>query len=152
LGAIAVSARRHAMLNDNAVMREPMTLEDHHSSRMIASPFRLLDCSVMVDGAGAVVVTSAERARDLPHLPISVLGIAGHASHLHSGQMTSFEDLHIGETAERALGSAGVALPDVDLVEIHDAFTISTMVYLEEIGFCGRGEGSAYALEGNLDL
>src|SRR5262249_30502868 len=60
--------------------------------------------------------------------------------------------LHIGETAERALGSAGVALPDVDLVEIHDAFTISTMVYLEEIGFCGRGEGSAYALEGNLDL
>ncbi len=152
LGAVAVSARRHAMLNENAVMRKPMTLEDHHTSRMIATPLRLFDCSSMVDGAGAMVLTTEERARDLPHPQVSVLGLAAHMSHSNSSQISSFEELRIREVADRALGEAAISLSDVDVAEIHDAFTISTLLYLEEIGFCGRGEGSAYALEGNLDL
>ena len=152
LGAVAVSARKHAMLNENAVMRKPMTLEDHHASRMIATPLRLFDCSSMVDGAGAIVLTRQERARDLAHRPVTVLGLAAHMSHSNSSQFSSFEELQIEDVATRALRQAGVTLDDVDVAEIHDAFTISTLLYIEEIGFCGRGEGSAYALEGNLDL
>ena len=152
LGAIACSARRHAALNDNAVRRTPFTLQEYLASRMVASPLRLLDCSTMVDGAGAVAVTSSERARDRPHRPVHVTGFASRTSHRTVGQFVDFDALEIHEVGRRALGQAGVTLADVDVAEIHDAFTLSTLVYLEELGFCKRGEGGAYALDGKIDL
>jgi len=152
LYAVAASARRHAARNPNAARREPFTLEEYRASRMIATPLRVLDCSTMVDGAGAVVVTSAQRARHLPHRPVTVLGLAARMSHRNLNQFPGFDELGIGAVGERALKMAGVTLADVDVAEIHDAFTISTLVFLEELGFCRRGEGGAYAREGHLDL
>jgi acetyl-CoA acetyltransferase len=152
LGAIALSARRHALLNPNAVMRKPLDMETYLASRPIADPLKLLDCSVMVDGAGAVVITSLDRARDLPHAPILLTGAAMRASHRNVGQFPDFPDLGIRALAAQALSRAGVTLKDVDVATIHDAFTISTLVYLEEVGFCERGEGGDYVAEGNIDL
>jgi acetyl-CoA acetyltransferase len=152
LGAIACSARRHALLNPNAVMKKPMDMATYLAARLIADPLRLLDCSVIVDGAGAVVLTCLDRARDLPHAPVSLLGWAMRASHRNVGQFPDFPDLRIGETAQHALGQAGIALADVDVAAIHDAFTITTLVFLEELGFCQRGEGGDYVLAGHIDL
>ena len=152
LGAIACSARRHAILNTNAVMRKPMDMNAYLQSRPIADPLKLFDCSVMVDGAGAVVLTRLEQARDLSHKPVVLLGSAVRASHRNVGQFPDFPELGIREIADTALRQAGVSLADVDVATIHDAFTISTLVYVEEIGFCGRGEGGDYVTEGNIDL
>ncbi|HSV83360.1 MAG TPA: thiolase family protein [Ramlibacter sp.] len=152
LGAVAVSARRHAALNPNAAKREPMTLDDYFRSRMIASPLRLLDCSIGVDGAGALVVTSAERARDLRNRPVVLKGAAQYASHRNIGQFPGFDGLGIRQVGQRALAEAGVALEDIAVATIHDAFTIVTIVFLEELGFCKRGEGSDYVVGGHIDL
>lgn len=152
LWAVAASARRHAARNPNAARRELFTFEEYLASRMIATPLRVLDCSTMVDGAGAVVITSATQARHLPHPSAVVLGLAAQMSHRNVNQFPGFAELTIGPVGERALKHAGLGLEDVDVAEIHDAFTLSTLVFLEELGFCGRGEGGPYALEGNLDL
>jgi acetyl-CoA acetyltransferase len=152
LGAVAASARRHAALNDNAVRRTPFTMEEYLASRMISTPLRLLDCSTIVDGAGAIVVTTQDRARDLRQRPVTVMSVESHLSHRNVGQFTSFDDLRIREVGARALGRAGVGLDDVDVLEVHDAFTMSTLLYIEELGFCRRGEGSEFALGGGLDL
>jgi acetyl-CoA acetyltransferase len=152
LGAIAVSARRHASMNENAYRRTPFTLDEYFDSRMVSTPLRLLDCSTMVDGAGAIVVTSLDRAHDMATSAVEVRGVASYMSHRDVGQFRSFDDLHVAEVGRRALEQADLKLADVDVAEIHDAFTISTLVYLEELGVCGRGEGSDYALAGGLDL
>jgi acetyl-CoA acetyltransferase len=152
LAAIAMSARRHAALTDNAFRREPFTLDDYLASRMISTPLHLLDCSTIVDGAGAIVVTTADRARDLPHPPVNVLSVASHLSHRNVGQFRSFDELEIADVATRLFERAGLTVDDVDVAEIHDAFTISTLLYLEELGFCKRGEGGDYAASGQIDL
>lgn len=151
-GAVALAARRHAALSDNAVMRTPMTMDDYLSSRPIASPIKLLDSSVIVDGGGAVLVASAEVARDLDATPIVVRSSAMNSSHRNIGQFPGVEALGIGEVGARALAQAGLQLDDVDLLQVHDAFTISVIVFLEELGFCPRGAGGDYALAGNLEI
>jgi acetyl-CoA acetyltransferase len=148
---VAASARRHAALTPNAVRRTPFTIDEYRASRMIATPLRLFDCSTMVDGGGALVITSADRARDLRHDPVSVLGVAAQMTHRNAGEFPGFDELGIGAVGRRALGMAGVEIGDVDVAEIHDAFTISTVVYLEELGFCARGETGAHAAGGHLD-
>jgi acetyl-CoA acetyltransferase len=152
LGAVAVSARKHAAMNPNAHMREPITIEDHQRSRLIASPLRLLDCSLISDGGGAVVVTSVERARDLRKTPISILGFAMKSTHKIVSQAPGLEDLALWEVGRRIFQQSGLTLRDVDVAEIHDAFTISTVLALEGFGFCARGEGGPYAAEGKLEL
>lgn len=152
LAGVALSARRHALLNPNALMRKPLDMDTYLASRMISDPLRLLDCSPMVDGGGAVVVTSLERARDLPHPPVTLLGGAVRASHRNVGQFPDFDDLRLGDVTRRALERAQLSLDDVDVAMLHDAFTISTIIFLEELGFCGRGEAGAYIRAGNIDL
>jgi acetyl-CoA acetyltransferase len=151
-GAVAMSARRHAALTGNAVMQTPMTMEDYLSSRPIASPIKLLDSSVIVDGAGAVVVASADVARDIGAVPVTVRSSAMNSSHRNIGQFPGIAELGIEEVGARALAEAGLRLSDIDLLQVHDAFTISVIVFLEELGFCARGQGGEYALDGNLDL
>ena len=152
LGQVAMSARRHASLNDNAYRRDPFGIDEYLASRMISSPLRLLDCSTMVDGSGAVVVASVTRARQLKRRPVEVLSVGSHLSHRNVGQFRGFEELRIAEVGATVLRRAGLTVADVDVAEIHDAFTISTLLYVEELGLCGRGECGDYAAGGGLDL
>ena len=152
LGAVAISARQHAALNPRAQMQKPMTMADYMSARPIADPFGLLDCSVMSDGAGAVALTTVERARDLRTTPVRVLGFGGKATHKNVNQMPDLGDLGLKPAGDLALARAGLGIADADFCCIHDAFTISTILGAEALGLCGPGEGGPYAAAGKLDL
>lgn len=151
LGAVAVAQRQWAMLNERAQMRTPMTLDDHQASRFIAEPLRLYDCCLVSNGAVAVVVTSAERARSLRQPPVHVLGV-GQASPGDSGRSDRQPWTQTGATASgrQALGRAGVALADVDVLELYDCYTYTVLVSLEDYGFCGKGEGGDFVADGKL--
>ena len=153
-GAVAVACREHALLNDNALMKKPMTLEDHRNSRMIADPFRLLDCSLESDGGAAVVVSAAECAADLRHRRVFIAGVAvGHpdspASITQRPDMTS---LGLAKAAPRAFAMAGVTPADMQVAEIYDCFTYAVIRQLEDMGFCKKGEGGPFVADGRLAL
>ena len=141
LAEIAVSTRKWAQLNPKALMRDPMTFDDYHDSRWITWPFHLLDCCLVTDAGAAVVITSAERARDLPKRPVWVL--AGAESHDHAiiSQMPDLTSTVSRVTGPAALQAAGVTHDDIDLTMVYDSFTYTTLVTLEGLGFCGPGEG-----------
>lgn len=152
LGAIAIATRRHAARRSNSVRRDLITLDDYLASRMISSPLRLLDCSTVTDGAGALVIASGEIAGSCPHPPVVMRGTTLQASHRNVGQFTSFDDLRIRPMVQRCLQAADRTLADVDVALVHDAFTLSTALFLEEAGFCGRGEAGDYVRDGHIDL
>jgi acetyl-CoA acetyltransferase len=144
LAEIAVATRAWATLNPKALMREPITINDVLSSRMISWPFNLLDCCLVTDAAGAVVLTSMERARDLPRTPIAVLGFG--EGHDHS-MISQMPDLTHGPgriSAPSAFSMAGVKHDDIDVVEVYDSFTYTVLLSLEDLGFCAKGEGGAF--------
>lgn len=151
LGAVAVATRAWAAMNPLAQLRTPITVEDHQASRMVNDPLHLLDCCLVSNGGIAVVVTSAERAADLAHPPVHVRGWAqAHPGHLM--ERGSGFGLVIGavRSGPAALAMAGVSLSDVDVREIYDCYTYTTLVSLEDYGFCGKGEGGALAESGAL--
>ena len=151
-GEIAVAMREHAMRNDNALMRKPMTLADHRNSRMIADPFRLFDCSLESDGGAAVVVSAAQRARDLKQRPVYISGVAtGHPDSPASiTQRPDIAALGLGKAAPRAFQMAGVSHDDIDVAEVYDCFTYAVLRQFEEMGFCTRGEGGPFVADGRL--
>ncbi|MBL8386012.1 MAG: thiolase family protein [Burkholderiales bacterium] len=153
-GEVAVACREHAILNGNAVMRKPITLEDHRNSRMIADPFRLLDCSLESDGGAAVVVSAAERAADLRHRRVFIAGVA--AGHPDSpGSITQRPDitsLGLAKAAPRAFRMAGVTPADIDVAEVYDCFTYAVIRQFEDMGFCAKGEGGPFVSGGRLRL
>ncbi len=155
LGAIAVAMRKHAQLNDNAVMcGKPLTLAEYLASPMITDPYRLFDCCLETDGAAAVVVTSAERARDLAQPPVEILSVAS-AQPYPADEITNRKDIfRTGLTiaAPEAFARAGVAPADVDFAEIYDCFTFEVLQQIEESGFCKRGEGGAFVEGGRIEL
>ena len=145
LGEIAVTCRRHAQLHDNAMMQKPMTLDDHQQSRMIADPLRLFDCCLESAGAAAVIVSSAEHARDLRHAPIYIAGVAeGHPDSPSAiTQRPDLTRLGLAKAAPKAFAMAGVSHADIDVAEIYDCFTYVVLCQLEDLGFCAKGEGGA---------
>lgn len=151
---VAVACRNHALLNDNAIMTKPITVEDHHASRMIADPFRLLDCSLEGDGGTAIVVSAAEAARDAPQPPVLVLGVAEGHPHQPSTitQRADMTEVGLAKAAPRAFGMAGVTPADIDLVQIYDCFTWVVLCELEDMGFCPKGEGGRFVEDGKLRL
>ena len=153
-GAVAVACRAHALLNGNAIMKKPITLADHRDSRMIADPFRLLDCSLESDGGAAVIVSAAECAADAPHRRVFISGVA--AGHPDSpGSITQRPDmtsLGIGKAAPRAFAMAGVTPADIDVAEIYDCFTYAVIRQIEDMGFCKKGEGGPFVAGGRLRL
>lgn len=153
-GQIAVAIREHALLNDNAIMKTPITLADHQASRMIADPFRLLDCSLESDGGAAFVVTSATRAKDLRRPVVEVLGVAmGHPDSPNSiTQRDDMTRIGIAKAAPVAFGMAGLGPGDVDVAEIYDCFTYVVLCQLEDMGFCKKGEGGPFVEDGRLRL
>lgn len=154
LAEIAVSTREHAVRNDNAIMTTPITVADHQASRMIADPFRLLDCSLESDGGAAFVVTSAERARELAQPPVDLLGIAmGHPDSPSSiTQRPDLTTLGIAKAAPIAFAMAGIDHEEIDVAEIYDCFTFIVLCQLEDLGFCAKGEGGDFVSDGRLRL
>ncbi len=151
---IAVTMRTHALLHGNAVMTKPITVEDHQASRMIADPFRLLDCSLESDGGAALVVSSAERARDMKQPVVRVLGVGeGHPDSPSSiTQRPDMTRLGIAKCARRVFEMAGVTHADIDVAEIYDCFTYIVLCQLEDMGFCAKGEGGPFVADGKLRL
>jgi acetyl-CoA acetyltransferase len=153
-GEVAVACREHALLNGNAVMKKPITLEDHFNSRMISDPFRLLDCSLESDGGAAVIVSAAACANDTAQPIVYISGVAeGHPD--SPGSITQRPDmtsLGIGKAAKRAFEMAGVTHADIDVTEIYDCFTYAVIRQLEDMGFCAKGEGGAFVESGRLKL
>ncbi|MBI4233858.1 MAG: thiolase [Chloroflexi bacterium] len=141
MAEIAVSTRKWAQLNPKAMMRDPMTFDDYHNSRWIAWPFHLMDCCLVTDAGGAVVVTTAERAASCRKKPVWVQGAAEGHDHGMISAMPSFTSLIARETGKRALGMAGITHSDLDLTMVYDSFTYTVLLSLEDLGFCKKGEG-----------
>jgi acetyl-CoA acetyltransferase len=150
LAEVAVAVRQHAQMNPDAMYRDPLTVEDVVGSRMIADPLHKLDCCVISDGGGAVIMTTAERARDLRQAPVYVLGAAGAHTHWNISQMADFTTSGAAKAGPEALARAGVRPEDIDTVQLYDSFTITILLLLEGFGFCGRGEGGPFAASGVL--
>ena len=151
LAQIAVAARHHASLNPNAKMRKPITVDDVLASRTISDPLHLLDCCIISDGGGALVLTSAERARDLPKRPVLVRGCGEAVWHTGTGR-PDLLTIAAHQSGEAAFRMAGVSHDDIDLAMIYDSFTITVLVTLENLGFCKPGEGGAFVEGGRIAL
>jgi acetyl-CoA acetyltransferase len=156
LAAVPVAARKHAALHPGAYIRGPeITREDVLESRMVCSPFHFLDCSLFTDGGAAYVVTSAERAQDLPGPPVYVLGLGGAYSYYYFEKWPDLVDTPreiIGSAASEAFEMAGVSPSDMDVAGIADMFSFTVPAALESAGFCGRGEGADFVQDGRIEL
>jgi acetyl-CoA acetyltransferase len=149
LAEVAVATRKWAQLNPRAIMRDPLTVEDVLASRMISWPLHLLDCCLVTDAGGAVVLTAAERARDRKKKPVYVLGTGEASTHVMVSQMPDFARWDAARMAgERAFAMAGVTHADIQVAMFYDAFTIVPIMGLEALGFCKEGEGGAFVSGG----
>jgi acetyl-CoA acetyltransferase len=148
LAQIAVSTRQWAALNPRARYRDPITVDDVLASPLQCSPLHLLDCCLVTDGAGAFVMTSAERARDLAKPPILVLGAGTCHDHSMISQMPDLTVTPGAVSGPDAFAMAGVGPADVDVLMGYDSFTITALLHLEDLGFCAKGEGGAFVADG----
>ncbi len=142
--AVAVACRAHAARNPAAQMRDLISVDDVLASRMIADPLHLLDCSLVSDGGAAIVLTSAERARDFSQAPVYLLGIGEGHSHEHISQARSLTTSAAVESGQRAYAMAGLGPRDMDFAQLYDCFTPTVLVELEDLGFCAKGEGGDF--------
>ncbi|MEO7787893.1 MAG: acetyl-CoA acetyltransferase [Sphingomicrobium sp.] len=150
LGAVAIAARQWAALNPEAVKREPLTIDDYRGSRMVSDPLAVLDCCLVTDGAAAIVMTRASQARDLARPPVLVLGAAQETSHREIMCMPDLTVTAARESGRRAYAAAGVAPGDIDVLQLYDAFTINPILFLEDLGFCPKGEGGRFVEGGRI--
>jgi acetyl-CoA acetyltransferase len=155
LGAVAIAARRHAALSDNALLNgKPLALADYLAAPYIAEPFRVHDCCLVNDGAGAFVMTSVARARDLRQRPVVVLGVGTGVS--EDGEYSSLRANYLAtpavHSAPRAFAMAGLTPADVDVVTLYDNFTSMVLQQLEDLGFCRHGEGGAFVEGGRIEI
>lgn len=150
LAEVAVAARAWARLNPAAHVRDPLSREDVLASRMISDPLTLLDCCLVTDGGGAIIMTRADRAKAGPTPPVYMLGAAAATTHRQISAMPDLTRTGAIDSGARAFAMAGLAPSDVDVLELYDAFTINTILFLEDLGFCGKGEGGAFVSGGRL--
>ncbi|WP_119274107.1 acetyl-CoA acetyltransferase [Taklimakanibacter deserti] len=150
LAEVAVAARQWAALNPKAWVRDPLSIADVMSSPMLCDPLRKLDCCLITDGGGVVVVTSKERARDAAKRPIRVLGAGESHVQWHVAQCPDLTVTPGRASGRDAFAMAGVKPSDIDVFEPYDNFTHAVLLYLEDLGFCGKGEAGAFVAEGRL--
>jgi acetyl-CoA acetyltransferase len=150
LAEVAVAARAWAQLNPNAFVRDPLSVEDVLAARMVCSPLTTRDCCLVTDGGGAVIMTTAERARDLRRAPVYLLGGADAVSHDNISAMPALTVTAALDSGRRAFAMAGLHPADVDVVQLYDAFTINPILFLEDLGFCPKGDGGAFVSGGRL--
>jgi acetyl-CoA acetyltransferase len=150
LAEVAVAARAWARMNPEAFSRDPLTIDDVLGARMISDPLSVRDCCLVTDGGGAYVLVRADRARDLPKKPVYVLG---NGTAVWNRQISSMHDLTVTaaqESGREAFKMAGLAPKDVDVAQLYDAFTINTLLFLEDLGFCKKGEAGAFVENGGI--
>lgn len=152
MASVAVTTRHHASLHPNAHMRKPLTMEEVLGSKPIADPLKMLDCCLLSDAGGAFIVTSAERARDLPSKPVYVAGVGEFHTHEHIMCAPSLTEFGATESGQAAYRMAGLGPEDIDVAQLYDCFSIVPIIELEELGFCKRGEGGAFYAEGHARL
>ena len=150
LAEVAVAARKWALLNPKAWEKEPLTIEDVLKSRMVSHPFTVRDCCLVVDGGGAIILTSAARAKTLKKKPAYVLGVGESFSHAN---ISSMADLTVSDAAisgPKAFKMAGLKPSDVQMLSLYDAFTITPILFLEDLGYCAKGEGGRFVSNGAI--
>ena len=150
LAEVAVAARKWAQLNPEAMMRDPLSIEDVLNSKMVSDPLTVRDCCLVTDGAGAFVLVRADRAKSLKQKPVYVLG---NSTAIWNRQISSMHDLTVTaaqQSGRIAFEMAQVKPSDIDVVELYDAFTINTILFLEDLGFCKKGEGGAFVSGGRI--
>ncbi|MBY8975904.1 thiolase [Rhodobacteraceae bacterium NNCM2] len=150
LADVALAARGWANLNPDAFARGPLTKEEVLSSRMISDPLTKADCCLVTDGAAAVVLTRADRAKDLHAKPVYFMGAGVANYHRSIVEMPDLATTAAAESGPRAFAMAGVSREDLDLVMLYDAFTINTILFLEDLGFCPKGEGGRFVEDGRI--
>ena len=153
-GHVVMAAHSNASLNDRALLRSHLTLDSYLGSGMIADPLRSLDCFVEADGACAVIVTSVERAKELPHPPIYIMAAqSGNTDHSSLGFMGSeFGECFSKRVGNRLYEQAGVGPKDIDVAELHDPFSWTVISQLEDFGFCKEGDGGSFVEGGRIQL
>lgn len=150
LGEVALAARAWAQLNPAALMRDPLSMEDVLAARMVVDPLSVRDCCLVNDGGGAVIMVGAERAKDFPQTPAYLLGVAAEHSHWEIAEMADLTTTAAARSGPRAFEMAGLKPADVDVLELYDAFTINTIMFLEDLGYCKKGEGGAFVEGGTI--
>jgi acetyl-CoA acetyltransferase len=147
LAAVAVAAREWALLNPVAWEKTPLTIGQVLGSRLISYPLTVRDSCLVTDGGGAIILTSASRAAALRRKPVYVLGTGEFLSHLTISNMPNLTVTGAVRSGENAYHMAGLKPSEIDVVEVYDAFTIATILFLEDLGFCPKGEGGRFVVE-----
>ena len=150
LAEVAVAARQWAQRNPEAFMRDPLTIDEVLNARMVSDPLTVRDSCLVTDGAGAYVLVRADRARDLPKTPVYVLG---NGTAVWNRQISSMHDLTVTaarDSGQAAFAMAGLKPKDIDVLQLYDAFTINVLLFLEDLGFCAKGEGGAFVENGAI--
>lgn len=150
LAEVALAARAWAQRNPAAFRREPLTREAVLASRPISDPLTKADCCLVTDGGGALVLVAAERAPDLPAPPVYLLGVGAAISHRQIANMPDLTATCAVESGRQAYAMAGLGPEDMDTAQLYDAFTINTILFLEDLGFCAKGEGGRFVEEGAI--
>jgi acetyl-CoA acetyltransferase len=150
LAAVAVAAREWALLNPAAWEKKPLTVDEVLSARMVSYPFTVRDCCLVTDGGGAVIMTTAERARSLKKPPVYVLGCGQVITHANISSMPDLTVTGALQSGRAAYEMARLSPGDIDVVELYDAFTINTILFLEDLGFCPKGEGGRFVCDGRI--
>ncbi len=150
LAAVAVAARQWALLNPAAWEKKPLTIAEVLGARMVSYPFTVRDICLVTDGGGAIVLTAPERAKSLKKAPVYVLGCGAAITHANISSMPDLTVTGALKSGREAYAMAGLGPDDIDVVELYDAFTINTILFLEDLGFCPKGEGGRFVDGGHI--
>ena len=151
LAAVAVAAREWALMNPKAWEKKPLTIDEVLNARMVSYPFTVRDCCLVLDGGGAIVMVRADHARSLKQKPVYVLGTGGSLSHCNISSLPDFTVTAAVESGQQAYAMAKMKPSDMQMLSLYDAFTITPILFLEDLGFCKKGDGGPFVASGAIN-